>query len=152
MKTRYKIVLFEISVITAGIIFASSVVFVYFPYFGLWDESKIFENLGRTEIVSRTEKLDEVKLFLEKYPDAEIQVDWKRGQVLYAQEQMIKTKYGDEKRKLDMQIKFDMFGNPSPYIIGCSGNNISIGGFGDVLEKLESDWCFDGRTISIEDN
>jgi hypothetical protein len=65
---------------------------------------------------------------------------------------MIKTKYGDEKRKLDMQIKFDMFGNPSPYIIGCSGNNVSIGGFGDVLEKLESDWCFDGRIISIEDN
>ncbi|MCV0366362.1 MAG: hypothetical protein K5798_03730 [Nitrosopumilus sp.] len=42
------------------------------------------------------------------------------------------------------------FGNLSPHIIGCSGGDISIGGFDDVLEKLESDWCFDGEVISIE--
>ncbi|MGY5148401.1 MAG: hypothetical protein ACW9W4_10425 [Candidatus Nitrosopumilus sp. bin_7KS] len=50
-----------------------------------------------------------------------------------------------------MQIKFDAFGSPSPYIIGCSGDNVSVGGFADVLEKLESGWCLDGKVISIED-
>lgn len=142
--------LFKVSIITAGIIIISSVVFSYFPYFGLWDESRIFEGLDETEIISRSGQLAETRLFLEKYPNSEIKILWERGEALYVHEQMIKTQNGDEKRTLDMQIKFDAFGNPSPYIIGCSGGNVSIGGFDDVLEKLESDWCFNGEAISIE--
>ena len=151
MKTSTSIFLFKLSIVSAGIIMVSSVVFLYFPYFGLWNESKIFENLNEIEIISRAEQLDEVQMFLEKYPDTEIEVLWERGQLLYVNEKFIKTKFGDEKRKLDMQIQFDAFGNPSPYIIGCSGNDVSVAGFADVLKKLESDWCFDGKPITIED-
>lgn len=142
--------LFKISIVAVGILVPSAAIFNYFPYFGLWDESKIFENLDELEIILRAEQLQETQLFLEKYPDAQIDILWKKGQILYVQEQTVKTEYGDEKRKLDMQIKFDMFGSPSPYIIGCSGENVSVGGFADVLEKLESDWCLDGKIISIE--
>jgi hypothetical protein len=143
--------LFKISIVIVGVLVSSVAIFNYFTYFGLWDESQIFESLDEIEILSRAEQLQETKLFLEKYPDAKIEILWERGQILYLQEQTIKTEYGDEKRNLDMQIKFDAFGNPSPYVIGCSGNNLSVGGFADVLEKLESDWCFNDKIISIED-
>ncbi|MCV0367749.1 MAG: hypothetical protein K5798_10875 [Nitrosopumilus sp.] len=147
---KYNVLLFKISIIAVGILIPSVAIFNYFPYFGLWNESKIFENLDELEILSRAEQLQETTLFLEKYPDAQTEILWERGQILYLQEQTVKTEYGDEKRKLNMQIKFDVFGNPSPYLIGCSGENVSIGGFTDVLEKLEFDWCFDGEIISIE--
>lgn len=148
---KYNVLLFKISIVTVGILVLSVAIFNYFPYFGLWDESKIFENLDEPEILWRAEQLEETRLFLEKYPDAEIKVLWERGQILFVHEQIIKTESGEEQRTLDMQIKFDMFGSPSPYIIGCSGDNVSVGGFADVLEKLESKWCFNGSKISIGD-
>jgi hypothetical protein len=147
---KNNILLFKASIVTAGIIMISSVAFSYFPYFGLWDESKIFEGLNDSEILSRSEQLAETRLFLEKYPNSKVKILWEHGETLYTHEQMTKTQNGEEKRTLDMQIKFDAFGNPSTHIIGCSGGNVSIGGFDDVLEKLESDWCFDGEIISIE--
>lgn len=148
---KNNVLLFKVSIFTAGIIMISSVVFSYFPYFGLWDESIIFEDLNETEIISRSGQLAETRLFLEKYPNSEIKILWERDETLYVHEQMIKTQHGEEKRTLDMQIKFDAFGNPSPYTIGCSGGNVSIGGFDGILEKIESDWCVNGRVISIED-
>ncbi|MGY5148038.1 MAG: hypothetical protein ACW9W4_08575 [Candidatus Nitrosopumilus sp. bin_7KS] len=148
---RNHTLLFKVSIITAGILVPSSVIFSYFPYFGLWDESKIFANFNEIEIISKANQLEETQLFLEKYPDAQTEILWERGHILYVQEQDIKTEYGDEKRKLDMQIKFDAFGIPSPYIIGCSGENVSVGGFADVLKKLESGWCLDGKIISVKD-
>lgn len=147
---KNNILLFKASIVTAGIIVISSVVFSYFPYFGLWDESRIFEGLNDSEIISRSGQLVETRLFLEKYPDSEVNILWERGEVLYAHEQMIKTQNGEEKRTLDMQIKFDAFGNPFSYTVGCSGGDVSIGGLDDVLEKLESDWCFNGEVLSIE--
>lgn len=148
---KYNVLLFRILIVAAGILVLSLAIFNYFPYFGLWDESKIFENLDEPEILWRAEQLQETQLFLEKYPDTQTEILWERGHILYLQEQDIKTEYGDEKRNLKMQIKFDMFGSPSPYIIGCSGEDVSVGGFADVLEKLESDWCLDGKIISVED-
>ena len=123
----------------------------YFPYFGLWDESKIFEELDYSKIMSRAETLEEVQLLLQKYPDAKISIDREHSQVKYVVEKTVKTRYGDEDRKLKMQIQFDVLGNPSPYIIGCSGNNVAIAGVDDIMEQLKSDWCFKGILISTED-
>ena len=151
MKTSMRVFRFKLLISAAGIAMVFFVVFLYFPYFGLWDESKIFENLDEAEIISRADQLEEVQMFLEKYPDAKIKVDWEHGQLRYVEEQIVKTKYDDDKRTLNMQIRFDAFANPSPYVIGCSGGNVSVGGFDDIVNKLQSEWCFDGSRTSLED-
>ena len=148
---KYNILLFKVSIITAGIIMVSSVVFMYFPYLGMWDESKILEGLGDSEIMLKAKSLEEVRLFLEKYPDADIHIEKVHSQIVYVAERTIKTSYGDELRKLDMQIQFDIFVNPSPYVIGCSGEDVSVGGASVILKRLQSDWCFDGNPISLEE-
>jgi len=60
---KNKVSWFKISTAVTGIIFISSVIFLYFPYFGLWNESEILEKLDEGEIISRAEQLDEVQLF-----------------------------------------------------------------------------------------
>ncbi|NND86855.1 MAG: hypothetical protein HKM23_05990 [Nitrosopumilus sp.] len=57
VKMKENMLLFKISIIAAGILVPSAAVFNYFPYFGLWNESKIFENLDELEILSRAEQL-----------------------------------------------------------------------------------------------
>lgn len=116
-----------------------------------WMESTTFESLDKSEIISRAEQLPEVQLFLEKYPDVKIKVDWDRSQVKYVEEEIVKTKYGDEKRRSYMQIQFDEFGNPSPYIIGCTGNNMAITGTDDIMGQIQSDDCFKGYLMSMEE-
>ena len=106
-----------------------------------WIGSTTFENLDKSEITSRAEQLPEVQLFLEKYPDVKIKVDLDRSQVKYVEEKIVKTKYGDEKRRVYMQIQFDEFGNPSPHIIGCTGNNMAITETDDIMGQIQSDDC-----------
>lgn len=140
-----------IPVIVAAVLGITLSIHAYYPYFGLWDESKVPENLNKSEILSRAGQLLEVRLFLERYPDAEIKVDREHNQVKYVEEETVKTKYGDEKRRFYMQVQFDAFGNPFPYMIGCSGNNISTTETDNIMGKLQSDWCFKGDVMSMED-
>ncbi|WP_179370995.1 hypothetical protein [Nitrosopumilus ureiphilus] len=109
------------------------------------------EDLDSFEIPSRSEQLPEVQLFLEKYPNAEISLDHERGQVKYVEEKTVKTRYGDEDRRFYLQIQFNVLGIPSPYVIGCSGNNAGVAGIDDMMDQIQSDWCFKGNLISIED-
>jgi len=148
---KNKTLLFQVSIIATAAIVISFVIHMYLPYFGLWDESKIFENRDKYEIISKSNQLKEVQLFLEKYPDAETKVNWEQGQLSYIKEKTIKTESGDEKRRLVMQVQFDAFASPSPYIIGCSGSHNVVGGFDNIMEKLQSDWCFTGGLISMPD-
>lgn len=139
-----------IPVMMAGIFAVALPIFGYFPYFGLWDESEIFEDMDDSEIISKSKSLEESKLFLEKHPQTEIKIEHERGQVRYVVEKIIDTKFGDAERRLDLQIQFDMLKNPSPYMIGCMGRN-SVASGENILEKISSDWCFTGDAITIPD-
>ena len=142
-----------IPVIAAGIIFGVILpIHFYYPYFGLWDESQMLQDLDDYEMVLRTENLDEVQLFLKKYQNANVVVDREYNQVKYSAEKSIQTGSGEENRKISLQVKFDIFGNPSPYVIGCSTKHTGVAGGKDILEKIGSGWCFDASSfLSTED-
>lgn len=139
-----------IPVIIAGIFGIALPIFGYFPYFGLWDESKIFEGMSESEIIAKSKSLEESELFLEKYPETEIKIEHERSQVRYVVEKIIDTKFGDVERRLDLQIQFNILKNPSISMIGCMGNNSVVTGE-NILEKIQSDWCFTGDAITIPD-
>jgi len=142
-----------IPVIAAAIVFGVILpIHYYYPYFGLWNESQMLKGLDDYELVLRTENLDEVQMFLERHQDANVEVDREYNQVKYSAEKNVQTRFGEENRKITLQVKFDIFGNPSPYAIGCSTKHTGVAGGEDILEKIDSDWCFNSnRFISIED-
>lgn len=142
-----------IPVIAAAMVFGIALpIHFYFPYFGLWDESQMLKDIDDYELVLRTEKLDEVQMFLERNQDTMVEVDREYNQVKYSAEKDVQTRFGEENRRMTLQVKFDVFGNPSSYVIGCSARHAAIAVGENILEKLESDWCFNGNSfISIED-
>ena len=142
-----------IPAIVAGIVFVVLLpIHFYLPYFGLWDESQMLKNIDDYELVLRTEKLDEVQMFLETYQNSSVVVDREYNQVKYSAEKDVQTRLGEESRNISLQVKFDIFGYPSPYLIGCSTKHAGVAGGEDILEKIESGWCFDADSFISTEN
>ena len=112
----------------------------------------MLKDLDDYELVLSTENLDDVQLFLETYPNASVVVDREYNQVKYSAEKDVQTRLGEENRKISLQVKFDIFGNPSTYLIGCSTKHTGVAGGEDIMGKIGSGWCFDANSFtSAED-